>query len=387
MSDQNRQQFREQVFERDNNTCVIPWCDRAADDAHHILERSLWENGGYIPKNGASVCDAHHRYAEVNDIPPQAFWQWIGIQSPPTPTWDEATQQEMLETWGWLDDTSGDIPETWNVDKWGTPFNRPPHEHLRERIKYPSSRHLLPLYWYDETSASERIENDDTELQTIEPFVGKPLVITEKIDGGNCMLVSDMETPVRARNGSDPRETMEMLYKPGGLYWQQEVNQKLPDNLQVFGEWVLAKHSIHYGCDCEPACEDTAPGVSKLTGIDDDRAYFQIFGVFNTDWNTWLSWPTTEQIAQELGFPTTPVLYHEDSNDTATFETEYEARQTLLEYAHDVVDRGGEGIIVRSKFPFHYGQFTHNLGKYVRENHVKDDEKHWSKRTMVKNRL
>lgn len=365
-TNKNRKQFREQVFERDNHTCTVPWCDEPADDAHHIIERSCWEDGGYIPRNGVSVCNKHHQYAETNDIPPQAFWMWLGIDDPP-------------------------LPESVNsadIDKWGNEFETPPWEHLRDRIKYPSSRHLLPLYWYDDTVAEDRMKNDDdTGLTSVEDFVGIPLVITHKMDGGNCMLVSDIENPVRARNGSSPEDTMRPLYRDGGLYWQQEVHQKLPDRLQVFGEWVYAKHSIHYGCDCEDPCDDIGPSLSELTGVDDERAYFQVFGVYDKVLNMWLSWPETQQVADELGFPTTPVIYEEDDRDIATFETEAEARQKLLEYAHEVVDNGGEGIVVRTKFPFHYGQFGRRLGKYVRENHVKDGEEHWSARTVIQNKI
>jgi len=361
---QNREKFRKTVFGRDSNNCLVPWCENDADDAHHIIERELWNNGGYIPENGASVCNKHHKYAEDNSIPPQAFYMWAGIENPPLP---EGVENQ-------------------DVDKWGEKFDTPPWEDLRDRIKYQSSRHLLPLYWHDNTLAEERIERDDTGLDTVEDFVGIPLVITHKIDGSNCMIVNDVDNPVRARNGSSPTESMKEFYKPGGLYWRQEVNPKLPDRLQVFGEWVYAKHSIHYGCDCDDTCEDVGPSLSELTDINDDREYFQIFGVYDKVRNLWLSWPDTETVADTLGFPTTPVIYCEDKEDNATFETKTEARRKLIEYAHNVIDNGGEGIVVRSKFPYHYSQFGRRLGKYVRENHVKTD-KHWSHNDIIENKL
>lgn len=364
MTEQGRKKFRETVFDRDDNQCVVPWCEQDADDAHHIVERSLWSDGGYIPNNGVSVCNHHHQYAETNDIPPQAFWLWLGIEDPPLP----------------------DSVDTWQIDKWGDEFETPPWEDLRDRIKYQSSRHLLPLYWYDdETVAQERIEHDDTGLESMEDFVGTPLVITHKVDGGNMMIVNDQDNPVRARNGSRPEDTMELMYDD--LYWRQEVHEKLPDRLQVFGEWVWAKHSIHYGCDCEEPCDDVGPSLSELTGVDDERAYFQVFGVYDKKMNLWLSWPEVEKVADELGFPTTPVIYCEDENDEATFETEAEARRELIKHARNVIDNGGEGIVVRSKFGFHYGQFGRRLGKYVRENHVSDDAEHWSKRTVKVNNI
>lgn len=362
---QNRQNFRKNVFSRDNNNCLVPWCDSEADDAHHIIERELWEDGGYIEDNGASVCNKHHRYAEDNQIPPQAFYFWAGIENPPTP----------------------DSIDTLDINKWGEKFEKPPWGNLREHIKYQSSRHLLPLYWYDDdTVAEERMEHDDTGVKSIDDFVGVPLVITHKIDGSNCMLVNDMENPVRARNGSQPTDSMRKLYRDGGLYWKQEVNQKLPNRLQVFGEWVYAKHSIHYGCNCKEECEDVGPSLSELTGFNDDRAYFQIFGVYDKVNNIWLSWPETEMVAEELGFPTTPVIYCEDEDDKETFETPHEARETLIQYARQVIKEGGEGIVVRTKFPYHYGQFKNRLGKYVRENHVKTDT-HWSHKDVVENNI
>jgi len=388
MSKQNRKQFREQVFSRDNNTCLVPWCEKDAFDAHHIIERELWDDGGYIKDNGASVCSKHHKAAEENYIPPQSFWMWANIEKPVTPKWSEKQTEKMLTTWTWFDSVS-ELTGTWNVNKWGEPFERPHREHLRDITKYQSSRHLLPLYWYDKTDAEERIENDDTGLESVEDFVGVPLVITQKIDGGNCMLVNDVDNPVRARRGSGPEKngTMEPLYKQEGLYWQQEVNQKLPDRLQVFGEWVWAKHSIHYGCDCDDPCDDIGPSLSELTGCDDERAYFQTFGVYDKKFNIWLSWDKTKEVSELLGFPTVPVIYEETKEDEATFTSKHEARQQLISYAHDVIENGGEGIVVRKKYPFHYGQFGRSLGKYVRENHVKKDEKHWSKRKTIKNVL
>lgn len=367
MSNQERATFRQNCLERDNGLCIVPWCDSEADDVHHILERSLWENGGYLQKNGASLCNLHHQYAETNDIPPQAFYFWLRL------TTDDILRPSQIETT--------------DVDKWGDTFDTPPWDSLRDEIKYQSTRHLLPLYWYDsETVAKTRIEHDDTGLQTLEDFVGVPLVITHKMDGGNCMLVNDMDNPVRARNGSSPKETMKKLYESGGLYWQQKVHQKLPDRLQVFGEWMYAKHSIHYGCDCPEPCDDVGPSLQHVTDVTDNRAYFQVFGVYDTTLNLWLSWPEVEDIASTLGFPTTPVIYEESHIDTPTFETTHEAREELVTMARDVIDNGGEGIVVRSKFPYHYGQFGHSVGKYVRENHINTDE-HWSHRRTIVNQI
>jgi len=154
------------------------------------------------------------------------------------------------------------------------------------------------------------------------------------------------------------------------------VYETLPSNLQVFGEWLYAKHSIHYGCQCDELCEDVGPMLHD---------YFQVFGIFDTDYNVWLSWPETEHWAEKLGFPTTPIV-DEHTRDENSYTDERKFVRHYTEEAERIVDMGHEGIVIRSKFPFHYGEFGQRLGKYVRPNHVKTDE-HWSHQSITPNEL
>jgi hypothetical protein len=71
----SREAFTAAVFKRDKGRCVL--CARSgagsihgqkAVDAHHILERKLFEDGGYRLKNGASVCESHHWDCETTRI-------------------------------------------------------------------------------------------------------------------------------------------------------------------------------------------------------------------------------------------------------------------------------------------------------------------------------
>lgn len=61
-----RENFSKLVFKRDNHTCVF--CQKPAVDAHHILDRKLWKDGGYYLSNGASVCEEHHWECEKTTI-------------------------------------------------------------------------------------------------------------------------------------------------------------------------------------------------------------------------------------------------------------------------------------------------------------------------------
>ena len=64
-----RANFREAVFARDNNKCrVCGWnlfVNGLVLDAHHITDRNLVPNGGYVKENGISLCPGCHEKAEV----------------------------------------------------------------------------------------------------------------------------------------------------------------------------------------------------------------------------------------------------------------------------------------------------------------------------------
>lgn len=64
-----RANFRNDVFERDGHKCRVcgwsPALDPATNlDAHHITDRTLIVNGGYVKENGISLCEPCHYQAE-----------------------------------------------------------------------------------------------------------------------------------------------------------------------------------------------------------------------------------------------------------------------------------------------------------------------------------
>lgn len=349
----NRRKFEEVCRKRDNDVCVIPWCDRTPDEVHHIIERSLWdaEHDGYIVDNGASVCNLHHQYAESNDIPPSAFWNWVGVREPPVP-------QNM----------------TSDIDKWGHSFNTPRWEEEKDFFKYQSTRHLMPLYWNSSDDASSRIERDDSEVHSVDTFLNIPLVATIKMDGSNAMVVKDAKNPVRARNGSHADHPSFDMFKQ--MYDEMGLYTKIPESYQIFGEWLYSKHSIHYGCS--GCCERRNQGPHLKNGL------FQVFGIFDTDYNLWLSWDETERWAKKLGFNTAQVVYRSD-NDSDVYEREYQFISDFVNTAENIVDQNHEGIVLRSRFPFHYGQFSDKLSKFVRPNHVDDEAEHHKHTEITRN--
>lgn len=58
-----RDAFRIAVFKRDGHKCRF--CNITTDlDAHHITDRNLMPNGGYVKENGITLCPLHHQMAE-----------------------------------------------------------------------------------------------------------------------------------------------------------------------------------------------------------------------------------------------------------------------------------------------------------------------------------
>ena len=63
-----RERFRKEVFSRDEYSCKICGIGRVLLDAHHIIDRNLMANGGYVKENGITLCNEPggcHEKAEV----------------------------------------------------------------------------------------------------------------------------------------------------------------------------------------------------------------------------------------------------------------------------------------------------------------------------------
>lgn len=75
-----RKEFKESVFKVTNGKCCVPGCGCDAVDAHHILNRNLWTNGGYILSNGAALCEKHHLEAERGVITPRQCMEYMSVK-------------------------------------------------------------------------------------------------------------------------------------------------------------------------------------------------------------------------------------------------------------------------------------------------------------------
>lgn len=97
----SRDAFRERVFARDRGRCVL--CPAPAVDAHHILERKLFPDGGYWLNNGASVCAPCHLRCERCEVSVEDIRRAAGIKEPVLPAGFSA--QLVYDKWGnfWKD--------------------------------------------------------------------------------------------------------------------------------------------------------------------------------------------------------------------------------------------------------------------------------------------
>lgn len=73
-----RKNFRNAVFKRDKHTCRICNTKREESllDAHHVIDRSLMPNGGYVVSNGITVCkEGYHMKVEKFHITNGQEWE------------------------------------------------------------------------------------------------------------------------------------------------------------------------------------------------------------------------------------------------------------------------------------------------------------------------
>lgn len=315
-----RDAFRAAVFARDQHLCVL--CGDPAVDAHHILERRLWSDGGYYVINGASVCAYHHLHCEATYISVEDVRAAAGITQVLVP-----------------DHLYPDQP----YDKWGNPV-LPNGQRLRGElffdgsvqkilagslhlfthwVKYPRTFHLP---W------SEDVRDDDRVMESLDGFLGKRIIVTEKMDGENTTLYADY---IHARS-VDGRSHESRDWVKG--FWGG-VRADIPDGWRICGENLFATHSIHY------------------TAL---PTYFMGFAAW-TDRNDCLSWDDTLVWFALIGVRPVPVVY-DGFYDEQLIRNLYRA--------------GTEGYVVRTADGFSYGRFRECVGKFVRKGHVKT-VKHW----------
>ena len=121
--------------------------------------------------------------------------------------------------------------------------------------------------------------SDDKKLKTIDHFINKQVVVTEKLDGENFTLAADRCHARSIDSGShESRSSVKRLWA--------SIKNDIPDTMKIHGENLFARHSIIY---------NNLP------------SYFIVFAI--SDNFTFLSWEDTKFYADELNLIVAPVLY------------------------------------------------------------------------------
>lgn len=202
--------------------------------------------------------------------------------------------------------------------------------------KYPRTPHL-PF--------SPGATSDDKVLSSTDHFIGKWVVVTEKMDGENTTIYKNY---YHARS----LDSAHRDYHSWLLGFLPQIQPLIYPGSHICGEYLYAKHSI---------------------GYNDLKSYFYGFSYWYGD--KCMDWYDTKEEFARLGIVSVPEI----------FIGEYD-EEFIKGLAEATVKRGGEGVVVRTIDGFKYDDFGMNIAKYVRPNHVQTD-KHWSQGAIEKNKL
>lgn len=203
------------------------------------------------------------------------------------------------------------------------------------KVKYPRSKHFP---W------SEGCSSDDKILTSIDHFIDKEVVMTQKRDGENSTLMKEC-TYARSLDSVDQpyRHWLKGLWST--------IQYDIPNEWRICGENLYAKHSILY---------------TDLT------TYFEVFSIWNED-NVCLSWNDTEDWCKLLGLTTVPVIWR------GIFDEKF-----LRDYKFDTDKQ--EGYVIRLADSFKFEDFDTSLAKFVRAGHVTTSN-HWMNEKIIPNIL
>lgn len=334
-----RDEFREGVFERDNHKCVI--CGEDSQDAHHILERRLFDDGGYYLDNGASLCGECHIKAEMTTLTVDEIRRACGIEKRIIP--DQLYKEYNYDKWGNIILPNGTRlkgvlfadESVQKILKQGNVLGE-----FSKYIKYQRTYHL---------PNSPTINKDDRQLSDYSNFEGKEVVVTIKLDGENTTMYSDY---IHARSLDSNNHPSRNWVKN----FHSQIMCDIPEGWRICGENLYAKHSIWY---------------EKLAG------YFQVFSIWNEK-NECLSWDGTLEWCEMIGLKWVPELYRGE------FDADL-IQKLFEEYKNDSHDEV-EGYVVRITDGFSYGAFRDSIAKWVRPNHVQCHG-HWTRDKLVPNEV
>jgi hypothetical protein len=211
---------------------------------------------------------------------------------------------------------------------------------------------------------SPGVTSDDKVHKSLDHFIGKEVIVTEKLDGENTTHTR-VKTHARSVDSKAhwSRERMKVLQNE--LKWKLELPQFV-DIHRICGENMVATHSISY---------KSLP------------SYFLCFAIWDR-FNVCYGWDDMEILCSELDLELVPLLargiFMKDNKILQADGTIIK----LNDLYTGVSKFGGvqEGMVMRVAHSFYYHAYDKMVAKYVRANHVTSDE-HWMYQSAVENKL
>lgn len=333
----SRDDFKAAVFARDGYKCLV--CKEPAIDAHHILERDLFDDDGFYLENGASVCSECHIKAEKTLISVEELRALAGIKEPALPP--GIYKEDVVDKWGnyilangtrlrgplFYDDGCQKILKAAQL-----------LDLFSFKVKFPQTKHL---------PTSPGLSKDDDIIKDLTQLVGHECAIPEKVDGENwTMYQGEDNCHARSLDGRDHWTRSFAKQKHAA------IQADIPEGWRVCTENMFAMHSIFY--------EETP----LLYGL----------SVWN-ERNVALSYDETLEWFDLLDIKPAPLLWR----GVFTMKIAEEIAASL-----DFTKQ--EGFVVRRVDEIPYSKYGKMVAKYVRPGHVQTDE-HWMRGDIKKNGL
>ena len=222
--------------------------------------------------------------------------------------------------------------------------------------KYPSTGHWR---W------SPKVHRDDSYHPDPEFFLGREIVITEKIDGGNTCLYHGQtfarSTDLPAHEGWFSMVKNQHAWKTGIDHGGNPQGIRFHQRYAYYGEDIYGVHTLEY--DAVHPCHT-----------------YYLFAVLDMKTMQFVHWSDVHAHGCMLNVRRVPEVF------TGVFGSTEELTAFLEEEREKPSELGGEreGFVIRIQEAFPYDDIIEvgkvrvmrNVCKYVRANHVQTDE-HW----------
>ena len=198
---------------------------------------------------------------------------------------------------------------------------------------------------------------DDSRVVDVDPFLGRRVVVLEKLDGSNIMFSRD-EFFARSHSGAPAHPAFSRTKAAHAA-----LRHAIDSGVAVFLEDCSAVHSIRYSFGLP--------------------SYWFVLSVRDSAYGAWWPWDAVGMMARELGLPTPPVLFD------GVFRAEADLRGATESLARlpSAFGPDREGVVVslaegdpRASYGKD-GMVFETVAKWVRPGHVQTDE-HWTARQV-----